>query len=126
MATPYSEDLRERVVAAVEGGFSRHKAAAIFGIAVSTAILWVRRSRETGSVAAKALGGDTRSTIKGEAAAWMLSLVTLKPDLTLDELRLRLLQERGLRVSVAAVWRFLDKHRFSFKKNPARRGARAA
>lgn len=126
MATPYSEDLRERVVAAVEGGFSRHKAAAIFGIAVSTAILWVRRSRETGSVAAKALGGDTRSTIKGEAAAWMLSLVTLKPDLTLDELRLRLLQERGLRVSVAAVWRFLDKHRLSFKKNPARRGARAA
>ncbi len=126
MATPYSEDLRERVVAAVEGGFSRHKAAAIFGVAVSTAVLWVRRSRETGSVAAKALGGDTRSTIKDDAAAWMLHLVTHQPDLTLDELRLLLLQEHGLSVSITAVWRFLDKHRLSFKKNPARRRTRAA
>ena len=52
MGKPYSMDLRERVVAAVDpGGPSCHRAAAQFGVGVNTAILWVRRFRETGSVA---------------------------------------------------------------------------
>jgi transposase len=39
LGTPYSLDLRERVVAAVEGGkMSRNGAAAHFGVAISTAI----------------------------------------------------------------------------------------
>jgi putative transposase len=46
MGKPYSMDLRERVVAAVDrGGLSCHKAAAQFGVGVNTAILWVRRFR---------------------------------------------------------------------------------
>src|ERR1700739_745995 len=52
MGKPYSMDLRERVVAAVKsGGMSRNRAAKQFGVAVSTAINWVRRLGETGSVA---------------------------------------------------------------------------
>jgi len=52
MGKPYSEDLRKRVVAAVEtGGLSCNQAAKQFGVAISTAINWVRRLRETGSVA---------------------------------------------------------------------------
>ena len=47
MAKPYSRDLRERVVAAVEG-LSRRKATAQFGI--GTGINWLRRLRDTGSV----------------------------------------------------------------------------
>ena len=52
MGKPYSMDLRERVVAAVEAeGMSRHQAAARFGVSYSVAIGWVKRMRETGSVA---------------------------------------------------------------------------
>ncbi len=52
MGKPYSDDLRKRVVAAVEtGGLSCNRAAKQFGVAVSTAVGWVRRRRETGSVA---------------------------------------------------------------------------
>jgi putative transposase len=52
MAKPYSIELRERVVTAVEkGGPSRHKAASRFGVGISTAITWVRRFRRAGSVA---------------------------------------------------------------------------
>ena len=52
MGKPYSIDLRERVVAAVEpGGMSCHQAAKHFGIGANTAITWMRRLRETGSVA---------------------------------------------------------------------------
>ena len=46
MGKPYSMDLRERVVAAVEtGGLSRRRAAARFGVSYSAAIDWVARHR---------------------------------------------------------------------------------
>ena len=46
MSKPYSMDLRQRVVAAVEeAGMSRRKAAAHFGVSVRVAIEWVRRFR---------------------------------------------------------------------------------
>ena len=43
MAKPYSKDLRDWVVAAVEGGQSRRQAASLFGVGISTVIRWVRR-----------------------------------------------------------------------------------
>jgi len=58
MGRAYSYDLRERVVRAVtKGGLSRHQAAAQFGVAISTAINWVRRFHETGSVEQDQIGG---------------------------------------------------------------------
>ena len=51
MGKPYSLDLRKRVVAAVEGGMSRNQAAKQFGVAISTAIGWMQRLGQTGSVA---------------------------------------------------------------------------
>ena len=47
MGAAYSLDLRERVVAAVVvDGLSRNQTAARFGVAISTAVLWVRRFRQ--------------------------------------------------------------------------------
>jgi putative transposase len=58
MGRPYSDDLHERVVRAViKGGLSRHQAAAQFGVGVSTAINWVQRFHETGSVRPDQIGG---------------------------------------------------------------------
>jgi putative transposase len=71
MAKPYSEDLRKRVVAAVEGGVSRRQAAALFQLGISTVVHWVRRFRETGNVTAKPMGGDRRSRLTGERD-WIL------------------------------------------------------
>ena len=42
MGKPYSVDRRKRVVA-IEGGMSRNQAAGQFGVAISTAISWMRR-----------------------------------------------------------------------------------
>src|SRR5271167_1085402 len=57
MTKPYSMDLRERVVSAVDAeGMSRHEAAARFGIAVSSAIRWMARHQKTGSVAPSKIG----------------------------------------------------------------------
>ena len=58
MARPLSLDLRQRVVSAVlDGGLSNNKAAARFGIAISTANLWVRKFKATGSLAHGKIGG---------------------------------------------------------------------
>jgi transposase-like protein len=51
MARPYSDDLRERVVEAVEAGASRREAADRFEIAPSSAIKWLQRWHEGGSAA---------------------------------------------------------------------------
>src|SRR5260221_12597723 len=73
MGKPYSMDLRERVVAAVEtGGLSCHQAAAQFGVGVSTAIVWGRRLRETGSVAPGEMGGHKPKAISGGHRGWVL------------------------------------------------------
>ena len=56
MPKSYSADLRERVIEAVASGISRHEAAELFGIAVSTAVKWWQYWRETGSTALRQSG----------------------------------------------------------------------
>jgi transposase len=57
MPKAYSADMRERVIAEVEGGASRREAAEEFEVSASTAIIWVKCFRETGRCAAKPRGG---------------------------------------------------------------------
>ena len=74
MGKPYSIDLRKRVVAAVvTGGLSCNQAAKQFGVAISTAIGWVQRLRETGSVAPGKMGGHKPKAISGEHRLWLCS-----------------------------------------------------
>ena len=114
MGKPYSEDLRKRVVAAVvNGGSSCNEAAKQFGVAVSTAIGWVRRQRETGSVAPGKMGGHRPKAISGEHRVWILARI--KQDFTLRGLVAEL-AERGLKVDYRSVWEFAHAEKLSFKK----------
>lgn len=70
MGEPYSLDLR-RVGAAIEGGMSRNEAAKQFGVAISTAIGWVQRVEETGSVEPGQMGGHKPRPVSGEHAVWL-------------------------------------------------------
>jgi transposase len=124
MARPYSRDLRERVVGAVEGGLSRRRTAELFGVAVSTVIDWVDAWRESGRLSAKPMGGDHSSRLK-EERLWLLDRVAAVPDLTLEEIRAEL-AARGKHVGYGTVWRFFAAEGISFKKNRARQRARAA
>jgi putative transposase len=73
MAKPYSRDLRERVVEAVEReGMSRRGAAARFGVGIKTVIDWVRQYRETGRLWALPMGGRRPKKLVGEHRAWLL------------------------------------------------------
>jgi putative transposase len=131
MSKPYSMDLRDRVVKAVEeGGLSRRKAAAHFGVSERAAIEWVRRFRETGSVAPRKIGGYKPKKIAGAHRDWLVARCREK-DFTLRGLVAEL-AERGLTVDYRSVWAFVHAEDLSFKKNrsrrrtgPARRGAPA-
>ena len=59
MPKTYSSDLRERLTAAVTAGMSRNEAADVFSVAISTAVKWMQRLRDTGSWEAKPRGGGT-------------------------------------------------------------------
>ncbi len=122
MSRGYSNDLRERVIGAIEGGMSRRAAARHFQIGASSAIKWCARWRETGSFAEKP-GGKLNPSPLDFHAAWLLALVANEPDLTLGEIRVRLLEERQVQIGGSSVWRFFDRHGISFKKNRTRQRA---
>ena len=116
MGRPYSKDLRERVVSAVESGrMSRNQAAKHYGVAISTAITWVRRFRETGSVAPGQIGGHKPKSIRGAHHDWLVERVQAR-DFTLKGL-VGELAERGLKVDVRSVWAFVHAQKLTFKKN---------
>jgi len=115
----YSNDLRVRVIRVVEGGVAARAAARQFVIGDATAIRWVKRWRETGSFEARSVRGQSRSPLK-KHEDWLLELVREEPDLTLEEIQRRLLEERQQKAGLASVWRFFDRHGISFKKKRAR------
>ena len=115
MARPYSMDLRERAVAAVErGGMSRHAAAARFGVAVSTVVKWVQRHRRTGSVAPGRMGGHKPKAIAGAHRDWLIARCR-GGDFTLRGLAAEL-AGRGLKADYRSVWAFVHAEGLSFKK----------
>jgi len=122
MAAPYSMDLRERVVAAVErGDMSRNQAAVHFGVAISTAISWVKLFRQSGSLAPGQMGGHKPRKISGEHHDWLV-IRCRSADFTLRGLVAEL-GERGLKVDYRSVWQFVHAEKLSFKKNSARQRA---
>jgi transposase len=126
MANPLSTDLRSRVVAAVEEGMSRHGAAARFGVSASSAIRWVVAWRSEGRIGAKPQGGDRRSQRIEAHGETIQSVVSAQVDITLQELAALLAEQHGARFAASSVWRFLDRHDLTIKKNGARRRAVAA
>jgi transposase len=111
----YSNDLRVRVIQVVESGSAARAAAQQFVIGDSTAIRWAKRWRETGSYEAKTNKGQSRSPLK-KHEEWLLALVKQEPDLTLEEIQRRLLEELQHKAGIGSIWRFFDRHGISFKR----------
>ena len=122
MPKPYSQDLRMRVVAAVEGGASRREVAELYGLSPSVVVIWMQRWNETGSIEAKPSGGSVSPL--DEHAGFLLALIVEQPDMTLDEIVVAM-SRAGIEGSRTSVWRFYERHEISFKKNFVRSRAKA-
>ncbi len=67
MTAPLSQDLRERIVRAVEGGSTMRQAARRFAVSASAAIKLMQRVRQTGSTAPAKMGGYRRPLLEAHA-----------------------------------------------------------
>ncbi len=117
MPRAYSSDLRDRLIAAVMSGMSRCEAAEVFGVAISTAVKWMQRLRDTGSSAAKPRGGSTSPLEQHKER--ILAVIKKRPDATLEEI-LMALGKQGIRTSQSALDRFLGRHNITRKKKSLR------
>jgi putative transposase len=123
MVRPYSEDLRSRVIAAVEqDALSCREAARRYRVSVASAVKWLQAWRRSGRMKARAMGGDRRSVLKPQRL-WLLQLLEREDDLTLAAISARLLAERGVKADASMLSRFIRAQGLSFKKKPVRKRA---
>jgi transposase len=117
MPKSYSSDLRERLTAAVTSGMSRCEAAEVFSVAISTAVKWMQRLRDTGTWAEKPRGGST-SPLE-QHTEQILAVLGERPDATLKEILAALAKQR-IHTSRSALDRFLARHKITRKKKSLR------
>ena len=116
MAQYLSEDLRIRVIRAVERGMSRNAAARHFGVSIASAVRWMDAYLSTGRTAPKPRGGDRRSGRIEAQPDFLMATIEEVSDITLAELRDRLFEERGERFALSTIHDFFRRHNTSFKK----------
>ena len=110
---PYSLDLRQRVVAALDAGEgSQPEIAARFRVSVSFITRLLNRRRRTGSVAPSPHGGGHPPALDRAARRRLRQLVREQPDATLEELAARV----GVPCGRMAIFRTLRKLKISRKK----------
>jgi len=102
------------------------RAAARFGVSIASAVRWVDAYLKTGRTTAKPRGGDRRSSRIEAQADLLLGAIEDSPDITLAELRERLIEERGETFAVSTVHSFYRRHGITFKKRPVMRASRNA
>ncbi len=117
MGRALSNDLRRRVISAVERGSTASAAARRFGVGRSTAIGWVARWRTTGQLEVRPMGGDRHSHRMEAWAETILGWIGETPDITLVEMQVRLRAKRAPS-AMGTLWRLLDRHAMTVKKRP--------
>lgn len=123
MARTLSQDLRDRVVAAIDDGLSCRAAADRFGVSASSAIRWRRHAREHGRAVAKPSGGDRHSGRIEAHGRFIRELIAEQGDMTLVEVQERLI-ERGTSVGIGTLHRFFVRHGITRKKRPGTRSSK--
>ena len=114
MATPYSQDLRDRVLRAYDRGMKTKQIAETFHVSPSWARRVKQRRRETGETTHRPMGGPGVTIVDRERLA---SLVREHPDATLAELRTLL----GVQCALSTLCQALKQMGLSFKKKRSMR-----
>jgi transposase len=115
----YSQDLRERVIAAVRAKQqSLTQIARTFGVSASTVDKWAQRWRATGKVAALPWAGGVKRSLR-DCAAVIRDEVRKQPDATLDELCQRVEAATGVKASPSMMSRELTRLSLPRKKRPS-------
>jgi transposase len=115
--TTYSQDLREKVMAAVERGKQSNRLIAeMLSISEATVENWTRRKRDTGSVAAFPHAGGVARVLAAHEQ-FLRDAVKAQPDISLEEVSVQVQAELGLKVSGSMVSRELTRLHLPRKKS---------
>ena len=119
----YSQDLRERVLWALDRGERPSSIAR----RLEVSRVWVyqvrNRAQKSGRRTSFQIGGHRRSRV-AEMESMLRAWIEAEPDLALSELSARLAKQDVL-IKPGALWHQLNKWNLTFKKSPARQRARA-
>jgi len=112
----YSEDLRARVLAAVDGGLAARAAARVFRVSVSYIYKALIRRRQTGQTSASTRRGHRPRKLVPAQEAALAAHIAAHSDITLAALQAWLMSEHGVRLSNGAMWAAVARLGLSFKK----------
>jgi transposase len=119
---PYSQDLRERVLRALDRGDRPTEIAR----RLEVSRIWIyqvrKRVEQTGERGSLQMGGYRRSRL-AEKETVLRAWIAAEPVVTLAELQQRLM-EQGVSIKIGALWHQLNRWNLTFKKNPERQLAR--
>jgi transposase len=114
----YSEDLRLRIIAAVDGGMPRSETARVFGVGRATVKRYLALRRATGSLAPRPRRGPPPLKTSALAAALPARLQEA-PDATLAEYCAWYEAASGVRVADTTMSRVIRRHLgWTRKKRP--------
>lgn len=110
---PYSNDLRERVAAAVDHGEgSQREISRRFRVSLSFIVRLLQRRRDTDSLDPKPHGGGPAPALGPEDRQRLDALIREQPDATLEQLQ----QRGGFTCSLTTLWRALRRRDLTRKK----------
>jgi putative transposase len=115
MTAPLSQDLRERIVRAVEGGSTIRQAARRFAVSASAAVKLMQRVRQTGSTAPAKIGGYRRPLLEKHAND-LRALVASQPGITLREIKAALAARDIIVKALSTIADMLHRLGLSHKK----------
>jgi len=120
----YSQDLRDRVLEARDGGLTCREVAARFDVSPSYVVKVAARRDKTGTRTPGGRGQPPRKLARHMAL--LAAHVGDRPDATLADRRRWLEETHGVTVSLKTVWVALKTLGLSLKKSPACERAAAA
>ena len=122
----YSQDLRDRVIGAIDGGLAVRQAAATFGVSIAYIYKALIRRRLTGDSGPNRNRGHRARKLRPDQEIALASRIRSRPGITLAQAQAWLLAEHGVSLSIGATWNAARRLGLSFKKSPARGRARQA
>ena len=105
---------------------SRNGVARRFAVSIASAVRWMDEYLRTGRTAPKPRGGDRRSGRIEAQADLLMRAIEETPDITLMELREKLIAERGESFAISTLHAFYRRYEVTFKKRlptPANKSA---
>lgn len=116
----YSQDLRDRVLSAVDGGMAVRQVAPTFQVSIAYIYKALIRRRLTGDVGINPARGRPPRKLSSAQELALAVHIRSRPGITLAQAQVWLLAEHGVSLSTGAMWNTARRLGLSFKKSPAR------